>query len=133
MILVDKTTSGRMEGVEGKILARAARSRIITGARIRALLPISTFVGRAVGSLHILALPALEEVFRRHLLRHMNKAGVPRALTLVVTTTALAKATHREVVTIIVVDGMDIGKSVAIMSHNYSGLSYQCTTIELSL
>ncbi|KAF1738621.1 hypothetical protein CRV24_000547 [Beauveria bassiana] len=111
MTLVDNTTSGRMEGVGDKILVMAARSQITTGARIRALFPISTFVDRVVGSLHILALPALEEVFHHHLLRHMNKAGVPKALTLVFTATVLVKAIiSREVVTILVVDGIDIGR-----------------------
>lgn len=116
MTLVDITTLDRMEGIGGKILVLAVRSRTIIGTAIPVLRLISTSRDTAAGGLPNLVLQVLEEAFLRHRhLQDINKAGVPKASIMVVTTTALVQPTRREVIINTVVDGMVIGRSPGFM------------------
>lgn len=115
MTLVDIINSDRTEGAEVKTSALAVPSRTIIGTAIRVLRLSSISRDREAGSLPSLALLVLEEAFRRRHLQHTNEAGVPKASTVVVKTTALIRATRRKVASITVVGGTVTGNLLRSM------------------
>ncbi len=127
MTLVDIINSDRTEGAGVKTSALAVPSRTIIGTAIRVLRLSSISRDREAGSLPNLALLVLEGAFRRRHLQHTNEAGVPKASTVVVKTTAQVRATSRKAASITVVGGAVTGNSVRNMVIYLIRKRQQCT------
>lgn len=127
MTPVDIINSDRMEGPGAKTLALAVPSQTIIGTAIHAPRLISIFRDKEAGSLPNQALLVLAGAFHRRHLQHTNEAGVHKASTVVVKTTALVTATRRKAASITVVGGTVTGNSTWNMVVYLIMERQQCT------